>query len=405
VTVVQTCALPIFAAPGRRRPVRHLAQHRPRGARRAGEGGRDLPGGHQGAVGADRGARLLRQPARLLAAGRRGLRRGARLHLRAQRRRHVQRLPGRLRQGAAGRQPVRRRRPGDARGHRRRHAQVRILAGVMTYNAKRRRGSRRPLLAPYLFLTPAMVLFVLFLAVPIGYTVYLATRRTQVSGLGLGSGSRREVSVGFDNFAAAIGDGELWAGWLRVLGYGTIVLVVMLGLALVFALALDSARVRLARFGRIAIFLPYAVPGVAASLLWGFLYLPSLSPIRAVLEVDLLAATTVTYSMANVAVWGGTGFNMLVLYTALRAVPRDYYEAARLDGANETQIALRIKIPLLLPAIILTTVFSIIATIQVFTEPTTLRPFTNTISSTWSPLMKVYRDAFVTGDLYSAAAT
>ncbi|HLU71435.1 MAG TPA: sugar ABC transporter permease, partial [Nonomuraea sp.] len=55
--------------------------------------------------------------------------------------------------------------------------------------------------------------------------------------------------------------------------------------------------------------------------------------------------------------------------------------------------------------IILTTVFSIIATIQVFTEPTTLRPFTNTISSTWSPLMKVYRDAFVTGDLYSAAAT
>ena len=47
----------------------------------------------------------------------------------------------------------------------------------------------------------------------------------------------------------------------------------------------------------------------------------------------------------------------------------------------------------------------IIATIQVFTEPTALRPLTNTISSTWSPLMKVYRDAFVTGDLYSAAAT
>ncbi|MDA0640682.1 MULTISPECIES: carbohydrate ABC transporter permease [Nonomuraea] len=275
----------------------------------------------------------------------------------------------------------------------------------MTYSAKRRRAARRPLLAPYLFLTPAIVLFVLFLAVPIGYTAYLAMRRTRVSGLGLGGGSRREVFAGFDNFAAAITDGELWAGWLRVLGYGAIVLVVMLGLALVFALALDSARVRLARFGRIAIFLPYAVPGVAASLLWGFLYLPSLSPIRAVLDVDLLGATTVTYSMANVAVWGGTGFNMLVLYTALRAVPRDYYEAARLDGATETQIALRIKIPLLMPAIILTTVFSIIATIQVFTEPTTLRPFTNTISSTWSPLMKVYRDAFVTGDLYAAAAT
>lgn len=266
-------------------------------------------------------------------------------------------------------------------------------------------SKRRVSAAPYVILTPAIVLFVLFLALPIGYTVYLAMRRTQVSGLGLGAGARREVFVGFDNFAAALTDGELWAGWLRVLGYGGLVLVVMLGLALLFALLLDSARVRLARFSRIAIFLPYAVPGVAASLMWGFLYLPSLSPIRAILDVDLLSASTITYSMANVAVWGGTGFNMLVLYTTLRAIPRDYYEAARLDGASELQIALRIKIPILVPAIILTTVFSIIATIQVFTEPTTLRPFTNTISSTWSPLMKVYRDAFVTGDLYSAAAT
>ncbi|GAA2881183.1 hypothetical protein GCM10020220_084210 [Nonomuraea rubra] len=190
-----------------------------------------------------------------------------------------------------------------------------------------------------------------------------------------------------------------------MLGYGALVLVVMLGLALLFALLLDSARVRLARFSRIAIFLPYAVPGVAATLLWGFLYLPSLSPIRDVLNVDFLDATTVTYSMANVAVWGGVGFNMLVLYTTLRAIPRDLYEAARLDGASEFQIAVRVKIPILTPAIVLTTVFSIIATIQVFTEPTTLRPLTNTISSTWSPLMKVYRDAFVTGDLYSAAAT
>ena len=50
-------------------------------------------------------------------------------------------------------------------------------------------------------------------------------------------------------------------------------------------------------------------------------------------------------------------------------------------------------------------VFSIIATLQVFTEPMTLRPLTNTISTTWSPLMKVYRDAFTRGDIYSASAT
>lgn len=266
-------------------------------------------------------------------------------------------------------------------------------------------GARTASAVPYLFLAPAMALFTLFMAVPIGYTAYLSLHRTKVSGLGLGKGSRREVFAGLDNYTATLADGELWAGWLRVLGYGLLVLAVMLGLALLFALLLDSAHVRLARFSRIAVFLPYAVPGVAASLLWGFLYLPSLSPIRQVLDVDLLGSGTVVFSMANIAIWGGVGFNMLVLYTALRAVPRTYYEAARIDGASEIQTALRIKIPILLPAIILTTVFSIIATIQVFTEPTTLRPLTNTISSTWSPLMKVYRDAFVTGDLYSAAAT
>jgi multiple sugar transport system permease protein len=270
---------------------------------------------------------------------------------------------------------------------------------------RRSGGARSAGAVPYLFLAPAMVLFTLFMAIPIVYTAYLSLRRTKVSGLGLGRNSRTEIFVGLDNYSAAITDGELWAGWLRVLGYGLLVLAVMLGLALLFALLLDSAHVRLARFSRIAVFLPYAVPGVAASLLWGFLYLPSLSPIRQVLDIDLLGTGAVTFSMANVAVWGGVGFNMLVLYTNLRAVPRTYYEAARIDGAGEVQIALRIKIPIMMPAIILTTVFSIIATIQVFTEPTTLRPLTNTISSTWSPLMKVYRDAFVTGDLYSAAAT
>ncbi|MFG1820958.1 carbohydrate ABC transporter permease [Microbispora bryophytorum] len=255
---------------------------------------------------------------------------------------------------------------------------------------------------PYLFLAPAMALFTLFMALPIGYTIYLSLRRTKVSGLGLGKGARTEVFAGLANYAAAVGDGELWAGWLRVLGYGALVLALMLGLALVFALMLDTAHVRLARLTRISIFLPYAVPGVAATLMWGFLYLPSLSPLG---EHSFLSADLVTFSMANVAVWGGTGFNMLVLYTNLRAVPREYYEAARIDGASELGIALRIKIPILVPSITLTTVFSVIATVQVFTEPTTLRPLTNTISSTWSPLMKVYRDAFVTGDLYSAAAT
>ena len=77
--------------------------------------------------------------------------------------------------------------------------------------------------------------------------------------------------------------------------------------------------------------------------------------------------------------WGGVGFNMLVIYTALRAARADLYEAARIDGCSELQIALRIKIPLVTPALIMTALFSTIATLQVFSEPTTLRPLTNSL--------------------------
>ena len=264
---------------------------------------------------------------------------------------------------------------------------------------------------PYAFLAPAIVMFTLFLLLPIGYTAYTSLRKVKVKGLGLGKGARTEVWAGFQNYRSALGDPELWRGSLRVLLYGGILVPTMLGLALVFALMLDARRVKAKRFSRLSIFLPYAVPTVIATLLWGFLYLPSVSPLQYGLrelglpQPALLGPTSIFFSVANIAVWGGVGFNMIVLFTALRAIPGELYESARIDGCSELQIALRIKLPLLMPALIMTTVFSMIATLQVFAEPTTLQPLANTISSTWTPIMKIYRDAFIRGDTHSAAAT
>ncbi|MFD7703506.1 carbohydrate ABC transporter permease [Streptomyces caelestis] len=264
--------------------------------------------------------------------------------------------------------------------------------------------------APYAFLVPAILLFLLFFALPIGYAVWLSFRKVHVSGLGLGAGAREEVWAGLENYTGALSDSELLDGALRVLGYGCVVVPVMLGLALLFALMLDSEKVRLAPFTRLAIFLPYAVPGVVAALLWGFLYLPDVSPFHFVLDrlglpqPDLLDGGPLYLALSNIAVWGGTGFNMIVIYTALRAIPAEVYEAARLDGATPLQIALRIKIPMVAPSLVLTFFFSIIATLQVFNEPTTLKPLTNSVSTTWSPLMKVYQDAFGNGDIHAAAA-
>ncbi|CAM3707850.1 carbohydrate ABC transporter permease [Isoptericola cucumis] len=272
------------------------------------------------------------------------------------------------------------------------------------------RRTRRRWGAPALFLLPAALLFVAFLAIPICYALYLSFRGMRVSGGGP-FGVREETWVGLDNYVTAFTDPEFLAGFGRLAIYGIIAVPVTLGLALTFALLLDLPRVRGARFSRTAIFVPYAVPGVVATLLWGFLYLPSTSPGTWILErlglggLDVLHDGMLYPSVANIAIWSGVGFNMIILYTSLRGIPGDVYEAARLDGASEWDIAWRVKVPLVGPALVLTGLFALIGTLQVYGEPTTLRPMTSAISQTWVPLMTIYRDAFTRDDLSLAAAS
>jgi multiple sugar transport system permease protein len=281
-----------------------------------------------------------------------------------------------------------------------------VTAVPLTTRVRRPRRQGGP--APYVLMLPAIILLVLFLLIPIGYTLWLSLRASRVTGGGLGL--RKESFVGLANYTGAITDSAYAHSVLRMLGYGVIVVPVMLGLALLFALLLDSQGARLKSFTRLGIFLPYAVPGVIASLLWGFLYLPGVSPIRATLEKiglptpDFLGPHSVLFSVANIGIWGGVGFNMIVLYTALRGLPEELQDAARVDGASELQIALRIKVPLIAPALVMTGIFSLISSLQVFSEPSTLQPLTDSISFTWVPLMTIYRDAFVNNDIYTAAA-
>lgn len=273
---------------------------------------------------------------------------------------------------------------------------------------RRRRDSTRPRLAPWLFLSPAIVLFVLFLVIPMGYAIYLSFVALRVEGGAFGT--RQQVFVGLENYVDALTDPELLASLGRLATFGIIAVPLTLGGALLFALLLDLPRVRFARFSRTAIFVPYAVPGVIATLLWGFMYLPTTSPINFLLTsvglppIDFLGPQGIYGSLANIAIWAGLGFNMIILYTALRSIPVEMYEAARLDGAGEWQIAWRIKIPLVAPALLLTLIFSLLGTLQAYSEPTTLKSLSNSISHSFFPLMKVYRDAFGLDNVSSAAA-
>lgn len=266
----------------------------------------------------------------------------------------------------------------------------------------------RPRVAPWAFLAPVLALFVTFFVVPLGYALYLSVMQLKVAGGAYGV--RRQVFVGMDNYVATLTDPELVASLNRLVRFGLVSVPLTLGLALVFALLLDLPGARLARFSRTAIFLPYAVPGVIGALLWGFMYLPSTSPVNIALRanglpgVDFLGPGSIYGSLANIAIWGGVGFNMIVLYTALRSIPAEIYEAATLDGATNWQVARLIKIPLLTPSIILTLLFSLIATLQTYSEPTTLRAISPSISYSFFPLMKIYRDAFGTDNVSGAAA-
>ncbi|MFD8864421.1 carbohydrate ABC transporter permease [Streptomyces sp. NPDC059590] len=272
-----------------------------------------------------------------------------------------------------------------------------------------RRRRIRTQATPWLFAAPALLLFVMFLIIPIGYSLYLSFRGFRIQGGGA-FGRRVETFVGLDNYQAVFTDHEFLAGLGRTLLYGVIAVPSVLGLALLFALLLDTPRIRARGFARTAIFLPYAVPGVIASLLWGFLYLPSTSPVNYLADklhagpLDFFGYPTLYFSLANIALWSGVGFNMVIIYTALRSIPPSVYEAARIDGASELQIALRIKVPLVAPALVLTGLFSVIGTLQLYSEPATLRPLTTTISFTWVPLMKIYQEAFMNDNLGGAAA-
>jgi multiple sugar transport system permease protein len=280
---------------------------------------------------------------------------------------------------------------------------TRPVSGGLAPVARTRRRHRRSLL-PLFLLAPAVVLLLLFTAAPAGYAIYLSFLKVKVGGGLLGDENPTAVFAGLQNYRAAFADAEFWRSILRMLTVAVIGVPATIIFSTLFALCLDAKRARLVGFARLAIFLPYAVPGVVASLLWGFIYLPSTSPIGGA-SFNYFGTREVFFSVANVAVWGVLGFNMVVIYTSLRSLPRDLFEAAELDGAGELQIALRIKLPLLTPTLTLVTVFSLIGALQLFNEPATLKPIANAISSTWVPLLRVYTEAFVNNDIYQGAAT
>ena len=265
-----------------------------------------------------------------------------------------------------------------------------------------RRWSRRDA-GGWLFVGPFLVVFALTFLAPIAYAAYLSLFREQAF-----FGTKE--FVGLDNYAAVFTDDKFWDGSLRVLLFLVVQVPIMLGLALVAALAIDSARLYASNLFRLIIVLPYAVPGVVAVLMWGFMYGTNFG-----LAADLndlfgtsvapLSKSWMLASIANIVTWEFVGYNMLIFYSALRTVPGDIYEAAAIDGAGTLRTVLSIKIPALRGAIVIATIFSIIGTFQLFNEPNILRNLEpNVITTYYTPNLYAYNLSFG-GQQYNYSAT
>lgn len=248
-----------------------------------------------------------------------------------------------------------------------------------------------------------MAVFGLVFLAPIAYSIYLSLFRNRLIG--------GNAFVGIDNYRQALQDPRFFDAIARVGLFLAVQVPVMLLLALLVALAVDSGRLYGRNFFRITIFLPYAVPAVVATLMWGFMYGTRFGLVGNINEAfgvqlpDPLSPQLVLAAIGNIVTWEFIGYNMLIFYSALQVVPRSLYESAEIDGAGQLRIITAIKLPAIRGALVIATIFSIIGSFQLFNEPAILRELVpNAITTSFTPNMYAYSLSF-NGQQYNYSAT
>jgi raffinose/stachyose/melibiose transport system permease protein len=216
-----------------------------------------------------------------------------------------------------------------------------------------------------IFLPPALLLFTLFVVLPIGEAAWY-------SGFNWNGFGRPTNWVGFDNYRFVL---ETRAFWLALRNNGLIVLVslsIQLPLALALALLLAD-RFRGAVALRMLFFLPYVLAEIATGLIFSFVYDGDYGLVASIWRLfgaeapHLLASTqTAMLAVLIVVVWKYFGFHMMLFIAALQGMDRNLVEAARIDGASRAQVLRYVVIPLLYPTIRLSVFFAIVGSLQLF---------------------------------------
>jgi len=271
---------------------------------------------------------------------------------------------------------------------------------------ERTRISRRPYratrhlrggLAPYAFVVPSFFFLLGFGILPILVAGLVSLTDLDISGL---ANSDNIAFVGFDNYRKLLTDADFWRS-LRITGLFIIVGVpTIITISLTIALGLNMSSSRIFRAMRTFYFLPAITAIVAISLIWGFMYNTQFGLFNFLLtSVGLPAVNWLSdplmakVSVGVVAIWRATGLNIIIFLAALQSIPRGYYEAAALDGANGWATFRWITFPLLRFALLFVTVTTLIGWLQFFDEPFVLTDG-GPAGATTSVSLFIYQEGF-----------
>jgi multiple sugar transport system permease protein len=253
------------------------------------------------------------------------------------------------------------------------------------------------------FVAPFLAFFLVLMLAPLGYAIHTSLYTTRIIG--------GTVFTGASNYTQTLQSGEFWSGVIRVIIFAGIQIPVMLAIAFFFATMFDLGVAKWGAVFRTIFFIPFAVPAVVGAVMWSFLMEPQFGPFvhfahaLGFSNIDYFSTSLILPTIIVIVIWEWTGYNMVILYTALRSVPRDVIEAAILDDTPLWKIILKVKLPMVRPAVVLLVFINTIGALQLFAEPQILQYFeTQAISVNFTPTLYIYNTAIAGGQYNLAAA-
>ena len=252
-------------------------------------------------------------------------------------------------------------------------------------------------LVGWAFAAPFVILFLLFLAFPIGASLALSFTSFGLRDLQNPVGA---TFVGFQNYVDLLGDPTFWTSLGNTVFFVVIGVPVTLALGLLIANALNRGVNRFKTTFRVGYYLPVITSIVAIAVVWRFLLNPDVGLVNMLLKaisIDgpawLANPVTAMPSIIAMAVWRNLGFAMIVFLAGLQAIPAVLYEAGSMDGTGRWQAFRYITLPMLRPTILFMTVITTIGYLQLFEEPFVMTDG-GPLDATLSVTMYMYREGF-----------